>query len=243
MSKRPQFYFCVIFLLVIYGCSKPKVKTENAVIQIDSSVSTADSLIQKIKSDYTLVQTDSLIVVRNNLTNEIDTVLVDEYESSVESESEEGLSESYSFSSKHEVVFLVGPYLSYDYSYEGSGGAHPAYGSFYRTIDIPTKRQVSLDSLFAPDVIFHALLNDTIIVRSMTNKSPQNLYELISSLDGECAIDFSGLLISFAIISVDSRNVDIEFGLTHGCEVARGNFTTITIHLPVSNVLNQYVSN
>lgn len=242
-----------MFPIAIYGCNKPKAQNENNTFHIDSIASHADTLVEQVKSDYTIVQTDSIVAVRNNLTLEIDTLLINENEgndgsndediSSTDSTHEDDLSSFYFFNTRHDVILLVGPYLSYEYSYNGSGGAHPIYGAYYRTIYIPSKKEVSLDSLFNPDVIFKALLKDSLIVHSMTNKTPEDLYELTSSLEGGCEIDFSELLISFAIKSIDSKKVEVEFGLTHGCEVMRGNFTTITINLPVSSVLKEYCNN
>jgi hypothetical protein len=236
-------YSLVLILLMIYGCNKPKNENENTASQIDSVVTGKDSIITTGKSGYTLLQTDSVVVVKNNLTQEIDTIFVNQHESGVDStyDKDELSYENY-FNSTYEVISLVGHYLSYEYSYEGSGGAHPIYGAYYRTIDIPTKEEVCLDSLFDSDVIYHALLQDSLIVRSMTNRNSKNLQELVSSLEGGCEISFYDLLKSFAIKSINSRKVEIEFGLTHGCEVMRGNFTTMTINLPVSLLLSQYLS-
>jgi hypothetical protein len=240
LSLNKEYCF-VLSMLIILGCSKPKSESENPAVRVDSAITTTDTLSKRVKSDYTLIRIDSIVAVSNNITREIDTMFVNENESGIDSTQEEGsLSSEYFFNSTHDVISLVGPYLSYEYSYDGSGGAHPIYGSYYRTVYIPTKKEVSLDSLFAPDVVFQALLNDSLIVHSLTNKNPKDLYELTSSLEGECEISFSDLLISFAIKSIDPKKVEVEFGLTHGCEVMRGNFTTITIILPISSVLSQY---
>jgi len=226
---------------IIFGCNKPKAKNDTPAAKIDSVIITTDTLSNKVITDYTLIRIDSIVAVRNNITQEIDTLLINENDSGVDSTVEAGsLSSEYFFNTRHDVIYLIGPYLSYEYSYNGSGGAHPIYGSYYRTLYIPTKKEVSLDSLFEPDVIFRTLLKDSLIIRSMANKNPEDLYELISSLEGGCEISYSDLLISFAIKSVDSKKAEVEFGLTHGCEAMRGNFTTITINLPVSSVLHQY---
>ena len=69
--------------------------------------------------------------------------------------------------------------------------------------------------------------------------TPKNLQQLCDSLDDECEIDFTFLLESFAIKSIHGDKATILFGLTHGCEVEKGNFTMIEIALPIQNSFNK----
>ncbi len=181
-----------------------------------------------VKSNWRLVRDDSLKVVQNPKTRSLDTVLFDKYLTADDS-TEPG----YYYEESSRVISVAGHFLSYDLSYSGSGGMHPVGGGYYRTIDLRTGKEVSLETLFDPDEILTALLRDTNITKYSTRLPSVNLRDFIASLDGDCAIQFIDMLSSFAIKSITQTVVVVEFGLTHGCEVMRGNFTLFTIRLPV----------
>jgi hypothetical protein len=197
----------------------------------------------KVISNYEIVHADSVIVARNTHTSIIDTLFYDESEPANDStDKEDACGYGSYFFCNYKILFLIGPYFSYSYGWDGLCGAHVTSGCYYRTIDLATKNEVSLDSLFPPNEIFDQLLKDTIIIRSMKNTNPSNLYELILSLDGDCDISFKDILTSYAIDSVNLESIKITFGLKHGCESHHGHFTTITIDLPMSFKLRSYVS-
>jgi hypothetical protein len=247
----PHFYkyiYFALFTIIVSGCNKAKMNKENEIQHNGSTV--ADVNKTTIKSDYEIQQHDSIVTVLNKITNKISTVLMNEHETEEESAQPEDSTDSASseeyhpvfyFNSENQIKLLIGPYLSYKYSYDGSGGVHPINGSYHRTINVETKKEVPLDSLFDSIVIFDALLKDSIITNSLTNKNPKDLTELVSSLDGGCEISFHDFLKSYEIISANLNSVAIEFGLTHGCEAARGNFTTIEVVLPISSKLKKYI--
>jgi len=170
------------------------------------------------------------IAIRNDLnTFQRDTIYcnISEYDDS------DTNSFPYYYEESNQILSIVGPYLSYEYSYNGSGGAHPIYGSCYATYNIETKDEVSLDNIFNPNDIYTALLADSTIIKYLKKKEPNNLQDLLQNLDGDCEVNFYSILNNFAFVNVDEDKVLIEFGLTHGCEVLRGNFTVIQIILPI----------
>jgi hypothetical protein len=199
------------------------------------------SLIGQNKSlEWEIVRDDSIVTVRKIGDNKIDTVLISTNEDKSNYLNDEDYSDYYYFIDSYYNLSLIGPYLSYEYSYEGSGGAHPIYGSFYRTLNLLNKLEVSLDELFDKEILLSVLLNDSLIQAHLVNDNPKTLNELEESLIGGCEISFYEFLKSFSIKAIHQNKVEIEFGLTHGCEALRGNFTSFTIILPISNKLKKY---
>ncbi|MCL4538480.1 MAG: hypothetical protein M1378_02590 [Bacteroidetes bacterium] len=139
----------------------------------------------------------------------------------------------YFYYEDYRVLSIVGPYVSWSCSYNGSGGAHPIAGTYYETHAPGSSRQISLTELFPEGVIERALLADTLIQAHLTKKDPKDLADLVDNLHGGCAMELQTLLTSFAVNSIDRDSVTIDFGITHGCELMRGNFTEFTIRLPI----------
>jgi tetratricopeptide (TPR) repeat protein len=170
----------------------------------------------------------------------------------------------------YQMLAIVGPYVSFLSTYDGSGGAHPIYGnvlcvSELGRVEAPEPQDTStapydtterfekmiratknlretdkshakITDIFPETDVFNALMQDSIILAHLPKFTPKNLRELSDSLDGECEMDFSYLLESFAIKSIHHDKAVILFGLTHGCEVEKGNFTTIEIELPIPDM-------
>ena len=194
----------------------------------------------KQRQPWKIVRADSVILVQKHGSDAVDTIFVAENDSKANHQDEDDYDDDYYFDDTYHPLSLTGPYLSYRYSYEGSGGAHPIYGSWYRTIDLENRQEVSLDQIFDQRVILSVLLKDTLIQSHTTNLHPGTLAQLVESLDGGCEMSFFRFLKSFSIRSVNRDEVMIEFGLTHGCEVMRGNFTSFVITLPTSTALQEY---
>ncbi len=201
---------------------------------------TNDSFTQTIFSDslfnyktsykgWEIFWNDSLAVRKDISTSHIDTIYcnISEYDDS------DTNSFPYYYKKWNQMLSIVGPYLSYAVGYNGSGGVHPIYGSYYVTYNIETKKEISLDEIFNSKDIYEALLKDSTINKYLTNKNPSSLEDLVNNLDGKCEVNFSNILNCFSFIDINDEKVLVEFGLTHGCEVLRGNFTVIQILLPI----------
>ncbi len=124
-------------------------------------------------------------------TNVIDTIFIEEHTKSDTSDEW--------FDNRYVPLSLVGPYLSFSYGYNGSGGVHPISHSIYKTINLNNRGEISLDQIFPREEIYNALLQDTLIVNRLTEEDPGSLEELIDKLDGGCEISFSPILHSFCI--------------------------------------------
>jgi hypothetical protein len=199
-----------------------------------------------VKSAWKILQNDSVTRAKNIFSMETDTLFVNENEHSVDSsEADEngelGASAYYDFESEYKVLFVIGQFVSYSYSYNGSGGAHPIYGSWYRTARIDAISEVTLQELFPDSVIYMALIKDSTITSHLGNRLPKDLKELCAMLDGGCEIEFGSLLTSYVFSSVKKDSTEIEFGLTYGCEAMRGNFTSFIITLPTTEKLKKYL--
>ncbi len=166
-----------------------------------------------------------------------------------------------------QMLSIVGPYVSFFSTYDGSGGVHPIYGHVLNVCELGRKdtaaipdtstapcdteksfekmirttknlrevgsNQPKITDIFPENDVFQELMKDSIILAHLHQFTPRNLQQLCDSLEGECEIDFSFLLESFAIKSIRGDTATILFGLTHGCEVEKGNFTTFVIKLSI----------
>jgi len=65
------------------------------------------------------------------------------------------------------------------------------------------------------------------------------LIETLESADTPCEYAFYGLLTSFAFYDAKDGRVAVRIGLSHGCEVARGNLTQLGIWLDVPDSLRE----
>ena len=167
----------------------------------------------------------------------VDTLFVSSVDCGIEVDTIAGGNVDTSFyycSESYRTLSIVGPYISYEYGYEGSGGAHPVYGGYYRTIELGSKRTVSLDRIFPEMDILHALVRDQFIRAHLVNKRPMHLSELEFRMDyQESRIDFDSLLVSYAFYDVVSDSVEVDFGLMEEIASSRGGATSIDINLRI----------
>jgi hypothetical protein len=184
-----------------------------------------------IKSHWKVIQNDSIVIIENTLSNQLDTVFINSNEPDSEDHNE------------YHIVSIVGSLLSYDFNYAMFGGAHPTSGEWYRTINIDTKEEVSLENLFSSKTILGLISKDTNFTKYTQNKNPKDIHDFISSLGGGCEVSFSRLLVSYAIKSIDKDSVLIEFGLIHGCEACPECFTKIKVKIPKSAMKYNFINN
>jgi hypothetical protein len=146
------------------------------------------------------------------------------------------------FSMTYATVSVVGNCVSYQESFNGDGGAHPICGISYHTLELGDKQEgarladlrVNLADIFPEREILRALMADTLLQRyRLPDLRPRDLADFINNLGGGCEVELAHLLTSWSVYDCTSDSTIIEFGLTHGCEVMRGNFTTIRIILPI----------
>ncbi|MCM0080104.1 hypothetical protein L4X63_00710 [Geomonas sp. Red32] len=177
-----------------------------------------------------VVKSGAKIVATNRMTKRTFTVFAD----SEEEGTVEGGNRAFESGTSYEVVSLVGPVLSVCESWYSDSGAHPSYGSRFRTVNLDRgKEELSLTDIFDESEVLTALLKDRIIGKHLGKVTPKRLADL-EALDGGCEIDFQGLNRSFAFHHLKGGAVAVRIGLPHGCEVMRGNFTQLGIYLPLS---------
>ena len=143
------------------------------------------------------------------------------------------------------VLSIVGPYVSYKISSHGysQGAAHPWAVSHFDTINISTGKKATLTDIFEAKDIYHALIKDNVIVKALKGATPKNLPELLAKVDGGCDFYFSKKSLSnFAFHHVNKNRVAVRLGLSHGCEVQRGNLTQIGFYLPIPNQLKEQLT-
>jgi hypothetical protein len=151
---------------------------------------------------------------------------------------------------EHEASFqllsVVGPLVSVETHFSGMspGAAHPYANAAIRAYDLRRGRKVAnLLDWFAPPDVYQALMKDTLVQTALKgHPKPADLTQLLKETAGyqseDCSWGFDGdLLTAFAFHHVRGKQVAVRFGLTHGCEVARGGLTILAIYLPIPKAL------
>lgn len=137
----------------------------------------------------------------------------------------------------HVIVSVVGPILSYNSTWYAEGGAHPSYGTLLLSHNMVTGRSANLLELFAEEEVFAALKADTFLLQYLQVKDPPDLDAFVAQLWSDCDYRFDDLLGGFAIDHVAGDTVAVRLGLTHGCELMRGNYHEIMLHLPLPETM------
>lgn len=149
----------------------------------------------------------------------------------------------------YEVTFMpvsaVGPLLSYERDDWWDGGAHPAGGESFVTVDVRSPgRPVLLTDLFDAAQIRQALLSDPIVQHVLTREKiapPPTLEGLAKALvgkefGGENDMMYSfpeGLLSDFSFHHLEKGKVAVRLLLPHGSEIFRFHHTQLGLLLPI----------
>ena len=149
------------------------------------------------------------------------------------------------------MLSVVGTVVSYSSEWYSEGGAHPSYGKSYSTVDLskvdPAKTDAAgsrnpaadLSELLGKKTVFRQLARDPSVKASISGEfseiggeagpEPKSLGELLKVADGGCRARMGeNLLTDFAFLHrLGGRTAVVRIGLTHGCEVMRGEFTEL----------------
>lgn len=134
----------------------------------------------------------------------------------------------------HTLLSSFGPYVSYRTEWYYEGGAHPSYGTAYRAVVVgDTLTAADLRQLFSEEALYEALRR-TPLAHDLA-PAATTLGALLDALAEryECEMDVGGFYSSFFVREATADSAAVVVGLTHGCEVARGTFTTIPLRLPI----------
>ena len=146
------------------------------------------------------------------------------------------LNEGCEGSSTYRMLSIVGPYASFKGSSGGycEGAAHPSAFQWIGARNLKTGKKASLTEIFAASDLYQALLGDGVIKKALKDERPANLDELLDATEGGCKYYIGKHILSaFAFHHVKGDKVAVRIGLSHGCEVMRGNFGQLGIYLPI----------
>ncbi len=157
------------------------------------------------------------------------------------------------------MLSVVGPIVSWTQNWYSEGGAHPSYGTVYRTLDLSkidphapasgraARPEANLAALFGEKPVFRALLRDPAVRAALDGEftgkkalEPKTLDELLDSADGGCQSRMGNALVTDFGFSyrLAGRIAVVQIGLSHGCEVNRGAFTLLTpLYFPIPEAL------
>ena len=210
--KYPKTFFVLLLLLM------PAWTTAQPVQPLFSSNA----------GHWQVYKTNGNIMAANSLTGKVKTVFSD--------------TEKPRESSRYDIASLVGPLLSVKASLYWEGGAHPGQLIRLETVNLETgKSPVLLTDLFSETTILDALLKDRVVEKSLAGRKPKTIKELIRMADGGCEIGFHLLNESFSFHHIQGDRVAVRIGLSHGCEVMRGNYTELSITLPIPSELSAFL--
>jgi hypothetical protein len=136
---------------------------------------------------------------------------------------------------RYKLLSVVGPFVSFlSLKFQDcEGGNHPTDYVYYSTINLKSKKNISLNNIFDSKILFSSLIKTSWVNNYLHNNKPKNLTELINELDGGCEISFMYSLEQFAFKSISDSSVIVQFGLEHGCEADKGNFSNFEVKLPI----------
>jgi hypothetical protein len=121
-----------------------------------------------------------------------------------------------------DVLSVVGTIVSFDLSAGGycEGAAHPYAVRHYVVKDLARNgKEVSLYDFFDKAEVQRALDADPFLRKEKDDE------------DAPCRFTLEGFEKSFAFHHVEGDKVAVRVGLTHGCEVMRGNLTQLGLLL------------
>ena len=134
----------------------------------------------------------------------------------------------------HQLLSSFGAYVSYSREWYYEGGAHPSYGQRYHAVGVgDTLADADLRDLFPTQALYTALQQTPLVQQTPLDHT--TLGELLDGLAAtyECEMSFDGFFASFFVDEVRDDTAHVTIGLTHGCEVNRGAFTTLGLRLPI----------
>jgi hypothetical protein len=146
------------------------------------------------------------------------------------------------------VTSQVGRYLSTEVKDAGllPGAAHPWASSTLETLDKQTGKPVSLDTLFPPHVIHHAMMEDPLVREALAGARPQNLEDLQKALAGKTLdhgrilFPAEGLLDHFSFHHMKGEQVAVRLALPPSVEAARGTYTQLGLYLWIPQELKPH---
>ena len=149
------------------------------------------------------------------------------------------------------LLSVVGPLVSVETHSAGyaEGAAHPYAYADITAYDARTGVRATLTDWFPAADVHAALLGDALVRRALAGPTPKprTLERLGFAIPGyqsaDCTWGFSSDLLSrFAFHHVKGDRVAVRFGLSHGCEVARGNLTVLAVYLPIPQALRAHLA-
>ncbi len=146
------------------------------------------------------------------------------------------MSECTEYSVGMSLLSVVGPVASYEEttSWYCPGAAHPSGYTAYVAVDATRPRaRPKLTDWFREEDVRAALLADPVVRRTLAEAEvrtpPARLDALVKALSEAspgCEYSFpEDLLSRFAFHHLEGGKVAVRLGLSHGCEVMRGNLT------------------
>jgi hypothetical protein len=134
------------------------------------------------------------------------------------------------------MMSVVDTVVSYRCSRTGEGGMHPTAYYSISAVDLAHGgAPADIRSLFDEPSLIRWLLEDRYVSSQYPRDIgvPATLDELVENLKSYCIANFNGLPTSFAVVAAGPSTAVVTFGLPHATETCRGQYTQITLLLPI----------
>ncbi|SMC28192.1 hypothetical protein SAMN02745857_03152 [Andreprevotia lacus DSM 23236] len=137
----------------------------------------------------------------------------------------------------------VGPVVSFMAVGNGycKGAAHPWASQSFEAYDSRTGKLLPITALFDEATVLTALKQDKLVRKALAGQNVTSLKELAEKANGECEFTLYGIGTSYAFHHIKDGKVAVRFGLSHGCEAMRGNFTQLGVYLPIPPQLKPWL--
>lgn len=167
-----------------------------------------------------------------------------------ESSGEPGSTHKDSAEWDYKLLSAVGPILSLEQSEMcDCGGAHPSENSEFVALNLGKTTAgkpapATLTDYFAPNDIYHALMNDKLVQAAIKTAKPSNLTDLLKVLggadghfeQGDCEyVIGEQFLENFALYDYKDGLASVRLSVSQAEETCRGNYIQLGILLPVTS--------
>ncbi|MCK5276041.1 MAG: DUF1311 domain-containing protein [Alphaproteobacteria bacterium] len=150
----------------------------------------------------------------------------------------------------YRMLSVVGTVVSHSVRWYSGDGAHPSYGTAWTTLNLDPDSSASLADLFGEEAVFSRLMDDATVQSALngvytdtqdkSHPTPNNLGELLEYVDGGCHAWMGPSMLKqfYFPYRLGGKIAVVQIGLTHGCEVNRGDFTELTkLYFPIPDKL------
>ena len=132
----------------------------------------------------------------------------------------------------YKISSSLGPYVALQKDIQPTAMVAKRY---YEVFNAATNRRIKLTQLFSEGAIFDALLKNKTVKNALASKTPEDLNDLIYSLESDCNLLLDDYLLhSFTFYRLRSSSVEVQIAIPSSCKDQKKRKTTnLVLRLPI----------